>query len=252
MKAQFFRVRLVGAVWLGLALVIVAPGAWAQRHPEPARGPEPRMPAAPPRMVVDRTSHGSLRHVDTHVVQRPVVEEHRNVEVRRPVEEHREVIEHRPVEVHRDVDVDWHYPHFWHDFHFGLRVPSLPVGWLTLNFGGVPYYYYDGIYYQQATGGYQEVYPPTGIGVPELPDGAVAVQAGNQIYYYAAGAFYVQQADGMYVIAQPPMGVVVPELPPGATQVNVNGVLAYQYNGVFYQPVFVNGVTQYMTFAPPQ
>jgi len=44
------------------------------------------------------------------------------------------------------------------------------------------------------------------------------------------------------------MGVVVPELPPGAVQVSVNNRLAYQFNGIYYEPVFVNGVTQYMTF----
>ena len=85
--------------------------------------------------------------------------------------------------------------------------------------------------------------------MPELPDGAVAIQVGDQVYYFAGGAFYVGQ-NGGYVIAPPPMGVTVPELPPGAAQVNVNGMMAYQFNGIYYQPVFADGVTQYMTFAP--
>ena len=30
----------------------------------------------------------------------------------------------------------------------------------------------------------------------ELPDGAIAIDAGGQTYYYAGGAFYLQQPDG--------------------------------------------------------
>lgn len=100
-----------------------------------------------------------------------------------------------------------------------------------------------------------------------MPDGAIEIDAGNLIYYYAGGAFYVQQDDG-FVIAPAPMGVAVPELPPGAVQVSLNqkgtnldelqtgglatggGSVAYQFNGIYYQPVFVNGVTQHMTFQP--
>jgi hypothetical protein len=33
-------------------------------------------------------------------------------------------------------------------------------------------------------------------------------------------------------------------------QVSVTGRIAYQFNGIYYQPVFVNGVTEYQTFAP--
>jgi hypothetical protein len=115
--------------------------------------------------------------------------------------------------------------------------------------GGSPYFYDDGIYYQQAADGYQEVYPPVGADVPELPDGAVAIEAGNITYYYAGGAFYVQTDNG-YNVAPTPIGVTVPELPPGAVQVAVNGGIAYQFNGIYYRPVFVDGVTQYMTFMP--
>src|SRR5436190_21700000 len=87
--------------------------------------------------MVDRFSHGSKRHIDTHVVQRPI-------EVRRepahPVELHHEVM------AHRDVDVDIHRWHFWSAFSFGRRLAVLPFGCLALQIGGVPYYYGDGIY----------------------------------------------------------------------------------------------------------
>ena len=205
-------------------------------------------PAAAARpVVVDRSSHGSIRHVDTHVVQPPVAvrqEPEHAVGVRHEVAPGHEVL------VHHDVEADVHRPHFWNDFVFGRRLGALPLGFLALQIGGVPYYYCDGIYYQPADGGYQEVYPPVGAAVPQPPDGAIAIEAGGLAYYYAGGAFYLQQPDGTYAIAPTPIGVVVPELPPGAVQVSVKGAVAYQFNGIYYEPVFVNGVTQYETFMP--
>src|ERR1051326_8329820 len=187
---------------------------------------------------VDRSSHGSIRHYDSHVYQRPT-DVHRDFD--RRVERH-DVFPRHDVFVHRDVDVDFHHPHFWNNFVFHRHLTTLPFGFLTLNIGGAPYYYSDGIYYQPSEGGYQEVYPPVGANVPQPPDGAIAINAGGQTYYYAGGAFYLQQPDGAYAIAPTPLGVVVPELPPGAIQVSVGGQIAYQFNGIYYRPVFANGV----------
>jgi hypothetical protein len=117
---------------------------------------------------------------------------------------------------------------------------------VQLYVGGLPFYYDDGIYYQQMGDDYQAVYPPVGANLTGLPDGAIEIDAGNITYYYAGGAFYVQQGSG-YVIVATPIGVTVPELPPGAVQVSVNNGVVYQFNGIYYQPVFVNGVTQYTT-----
>jgi len=216
------------------------------------RGGPPHGAAAPRAPMVDRTSHGSVRHAETQVVQRPVEAPHEQFrrEPVRPVEPHRDVVPPRDVRVHRDVDVDMHRPHGWDDFAAGRRFGALPHGYLSFNIGAVPYYYSDGLYYQDINGGYQEVYPPVGAIIPQPPDGALQVFAGNQVYYYAGGAFYVWQPDGTYAIAPTPIGVLVPELPPGAVQVAANGTVAYQFNGVYYEPVFVNGVTQYETFMP--
>jgi hypothetical protein len=223
---------------------------------------EPRGGAPARAAVVDRSSHGSVRHEETRVVQRPAEvrrEPEHPVEVRReparPAEvRHDEIRRDVPVRhdvyVHRDVEVDVHFRHAWNDFAFGRRHDGLPLGYISLNLGGVPYFYNDGVYYQQADGGYQEVYPPVGAAIPQTPDGAIEVDAGGVAYYFAGGAFYLQQPDGTYAIAPAPMGIVVPELPPGAVQVSVNGNIAYQFNGVYYEPVFVNGVTQYETFTP--
>lgn len=241
--AQSISRRKIGfCLAFGLPALLIALPLFCAEH-----GGAPHAVVAQP-VVVDRSTHGSIRHVDTHVVVRPQVvvrtEPAHNVEVRH------EVVPRHDVVVHRDVEADVHRPHFWNDFVFGRRLGVLPLGFLALQIGGVPYYYCGGIYYQPADGGYQEVYPPVGAAVPQPPDGAIEIVAGGQTYYYAGGAFYVQQPDGTYAIAPTPIGVVVPELPPGAIQVSVKGTVAYQFNGVYYEPTFVNGVTQYETFMP--
>lgn len=229
-----------------LILAIVAPAALVALPLLSADRGGPR-PGPARTVVVDRTSHGSVRHVDTHVVQRPV-EVHPAPE--HPVDVHREVAPRHDVVVHRDVEADVRRPHFWDNFAFGRHLAALPVGFINLRIGGVPYCYDDGIYYQPVSGGYQEVYPPVGAEIAGPPDGAFEVEAGGMTYYYAGGAFYAEQPDGSYTVVPAPMGVVVPELPPGAVQVSANGVAAYQFNGIYYEPVFVNGVTQYQTFMP--
>jgi hypothetical protein len=232
---KFANTASIRNIGIGLlALLTTVPLIYAQRSQQPQRG----VPAHAPeehRPVVDRVNHGTIRHVDTHTVQRPV-------------ETHRDVDAHRQVFIHHDVEVDVNHSRFWNGFVFGQRVGALRAGCLRVLLNGTPYYYDDGIYYQQAGDSYQEIYPPAGVGVPGLPDGATEILAGNLVYYYAGGAFYVQQGGG-FVIVAPPMGVIVPELPPGAVQVSINGNVAYQF-GIYYQPVFVNGVTQYMTFTP--
>lgn len=244
---SIFRRKTGVGLAVGLpALLIAFPLICAERRVE--QRAEPSRPAAITRPVtVDRSSHGSIRHVETHVVQRPVEVRHepeQRVEVRHEIAPRHEIV------VHHDVDVDVHRSHSWNNFAFGRRMAVLPLGFLSLHIGGVPYFYNDGIYYQPAEGGYQEVYPPVGAAVPQAPDGAIEIYAGGQTYYYAGGAFYLQQPDGTYAIAPTPIGVVVPELPPGAVQVSVNGTIAYQFNGIYYEPTFVNGVTQFMTFVP--
>jgi hypothetical protein len=231
------------------ALLLCLPVIAAERG-QPRGGPEIRGGQqfhGSPGGNVQRFNHGSVRGADSHVFRAPSptfygtpgrFEAPHNFGPR------------HDVFVHRDVDIDVHGPRAWDNFGFHRHLSVLPPGFLTLNIGGAPYYYSDGMYYQPAEGGFQEVYPPAGAEIPGPPDGAIQVYAGGQTYYYAGGAFYIQQPDGQFVLTQPPIGVVVPELPPGATEVNVNGQIAYQFNGVYYQPVFVDGVTQYQTVTP--
>jgi hypothetical protein len=190
---------------------------------------------------VQRSDHGSIRHGETHITRAPEFRSGRGFEGGP---------NRGGFYVHNDPHIDIGGHHYWHDFRRGAIIGSLPFGYLSFNIGGLPYYYYGGIYYQQGPGGYQEVYPPTGAALPAPPEGAYPVAYDGQTLYYAGGAFYAQQPDGTFTSVPPPMGVIVPELPPGAVQVNVNGTIAYQFNGIYYEPVFANGVTQYQTIAP--
>jgi hypothetical protein len=234
---------------VGTFAALIAMAAHSGERPG-GRAPAPAFHAAP--APVERVNHGTIRHVDTHVVQRPV-EVARPAPVReaaRPVErgEAPRVGERRPVVVpHRDVDVDVRRHEVWHDFAFHRHFGVLPFGYVQLAVGGVPYYYDDGLYYQAENGGYDEVYPPAGAEVPQPPAGAYPISTADTTYYYAGGAFYLQQPDGQYAVVMPPPGLIVPELPPGAAPVNINGISSYQFNGVNYQPMFVNGTTQYQT-----
>jgi hypothetical protein len=227
-----------------------APGGGAPRGgmaPRPALSPS--RPALRPTGpgIVERPTHGTIRHLDTHAIQRPV---QIRPDPRHRGETGREFDPRHDGFVHHDMDDDIHRHHGGDDFHFHRPFRVLPFGFLTLYVAGVPFYYADGIYYQPAYGGYQEVYPPVGATIPQPPDGAIAIDANGTTYYYAGGAFYVQQPDGTYALVPAPMGVIVPELPPDAVQVNISGTTAYQFNNVYYEPVFVNGVTQYQTFVP--
>ena len=188
-----------------------------------------------PHPPVDRVNHGTLRHVDTQVVTRH--------EPTYPGPARTHGFEHH------DVDSDFSHPRFWHGFAYNHHVGSLRIGFHPFFLLGLPYFYDDGIYYQRANDGYREVYPPLGAVVPDLPEGAIEIQVGTLTYYYGGGAFYLHRYDGFVIVAAP-IGVTVPDPPPGAALVTVNGNVAYQFNGVFFRPIFVNGVTQYVTYRP--
>lgn len=150
-----------------------------------------------------------------------------------------------------DFDDDWGHSYFWSGYHPGLFFNVLPPGYFSFSFGGTPYYYDQGVYYQPQANGYVVVAPPIGAVVPALPPGAESIFAGNSVFYYANGTFYTPAPNGYQVVA-PPLGVTVSTLPPDATPVTIDGVTYYQSNGVYYMPVMQNGVTAYETVQPSQ
>jgi len=148
-----------------------------------------------------------------------------------------------------DIDDDRHRAFFWHDYHPGMIIGTLPLGYAQITVGTTPYYYYDGIYYNHSPSGYVVEAPPLGAVVAEPPPGADVIEAGGNVYYYAGGAFYEQQPNG-YAVVPAPMGVTVNSLPPGASAVAINGTTYYVADGVYYLPVMQDGVTVFTTVRP--
>lgn len=69
-----------------------------------------------------------------------------------------------------------YYKRFNDDFRMvppphGIRVTIIPRGYLTLMVAGIPYFYYEGVYYRhyETDRYYEVVAPPMGAIVPELP-----------------------------------------------------------------------------------
>jgi len=210
-----------------------------EQHVEPARV-APRVAPAPAR------EHEAEAHREHEVISRGHVELP-HVSHEAEIERGRE-FERRDHDVRRwDIHEDGHHAYWWWGFHPGFSVSILPQGYIQVPVGGVPYYYYEGTYYETApSGGYVVAAPPIGGIVPELPPGYETIVAGGTVYYYAGGAYYVQQPQGFLVVA-PPLGVTVSTLPQGAVPTVINGMQYYQFGSIYYLPVMQGGVTVYTT-----
>ena len=66
----------------------------------------------------------------------------------------------------------------------------LPYGYWGFNFGGYPYYYHTGIYYQQEDNVYKVVQALIGATVPNIPKEAKEVIINNEKYYEYNGTYY--------------------------------------------------------------
>jgi len=209
--------------------------------------------SAPARPSAPRPQPGVVRVPELRQAVNPVVREQTHIVERvqpapMSVDRTRAVVADRQ---RMDVDEDRRQSFFWSDFHAGMRIDNLPDGYLRIGVRGHPFFYFEGVFYDDGPSGYVTVAPPVDAVISELPPGAETVTMGDTVYYYAAGAFYIQQPDGSYVVVAAPMGVTVTLLPPDATPVVINGTTCYQADGTYYQPVMQNGVTAYLTIAQP-
>jgi hypothetical protein len=87
----------------------------------------------------------------------------------------------------------------------GFFVPGLPLGCLTLSFGGAAWYYGGGYWYRPYGVGYVVDLPPAGIVIPALPYGYTTFVYGG-VSYYCADDVYYTAAPGGYVVTAPPPG----------------------------------------------
>ena len=259
-----FCPNLRGADWASLQGNNRSAPMQSAPHPQPqARENQPLAHAPEPRSQpqINHESQPVIRPEPQPAVQ-PVREQPRFVEPVRPPpaavdrghEQPRVVVRPQTAEVDRrrmDIDEDRRQSFFWSDYHRGMRVDRLPDGYHRFRFHNHDYFYFEGVFYDAGATGYVVIAPPVDADIPDVPPGSETVDVNGTIYYYADGAFYVQQADGSYVVVAAPIGVTVSILSPDATLVVINGTTYYQADGTYYLPVIQNGVTAYLTVAPP-
>jgi hypothetical protein len=93
----------------------------------------------------------------------------------------------------------------------------LPVGAVTISFGGASYFFQSGVWWRPYGGRYIVVDPPIGIYVPLLPPDYVTLSLGGAPYYYADGVYYAPApGQGYQVVAPPPGADVAQPAPPPA------------------------------------
>jgi hypothetical protein len=138
----------------------------------------------------------------------------------------------------------------------GLGFGFLPYGYYPFYWGGNPYFYSDGFYYQYNNDQYTVVEPPVGAAINTMPTDAQSIVINGQQYYEKNGVYYqaVTKADGtvVYQVAgkdgqlntgatgadavAPKVGDVVNQLPPDCRKVKLAGAVYYvSEDGIYYQ-----------------
>ncbi|MES2773997.1 MAG: DUF6515 family protein [Bacteroidota bacterium] len=77
----------------------------------------------------------------------------------------------------------------------GIRISILPAGYHRFDWSGNPYYYYNGIFYNQnySNNYYEVVDPPLGAKLPDLPAGAKRILINGQPYFENDGTYYAEE-----------------------------------------------------------
>ena len=119
-------------------------------------------------------------------------------------------------------------------FMYGPRYTVLPRSFISIHFGGHPYYYHSGCYYGFYDGYYMPIFPPFGLQISILPFGYSRIFIGGIPFYYYNGIYY-RQYNNYYEVVDAPMGATVSALPQGARSVIINGEKLYELNGTYYK-----------------
>ena len=218
----------------------------AENRPAPAVVNRPAPPPPRPVVVPQGTINGGGRNVGNHDFGRAgsapppprVVNARINANVN--VYHTNARVAYRPYAFHPYHPYRWGPS--WHPLGFFLS--SLAADAFYFSVAGSPYYYDDGVYYQQANGGYDVVAAPIGALVAALPPGYETFQLGDDTYFYYGGSFYINTGQGYQVVQAPP-GAVVSEVPDGATEQDIDGQTYLLYNGTYFQPVSQDGQDAY-------
>jgi len=137
----------------------------------------------------------------------------------------------------------YHYGVYWHPVGFFVAVMVTTA--VIVSVSNQSYYYDQGVYYTQVSGGYTVVPAPVNIVVVELPDGVEMVPIDNTVtVYYFSGTFYTKTDDGYKVIVAPD-GAIVTNIPEGGEEEEIGGQTYVVYNGVYFQPLSQDGKDVY-------
>ncbi len=93
----------------------------------------------------------------------------------------------------------------YHPIGFSLTI--MPRGYVRIVVGGLPYFYYEGVYYRHINRAYVVVHAPIGAVVPVLPVGFIVFNVGMFTYYYVNETYYLWEDDEeAYVVVKKPKG----------------------------------------------
>jgi hypothetical protein len=147
----------------------------------------------------------------------------------------------------------------------------LPYGYYPFYLGGIPYYYYSGVYYRNyGESEYEVVDAPMGAVVSELPKGATVAMVNGEQFYEFNGTYYkegtnsrnevvytvvgkygeINNTDGQQgnVTSNQPLrvGDIIYALPPNSKQVTIDGQTLFVSPDNFYlKQRTVDGVSSY-------
>lgn len=118
---------------------------------------------------------------------------------------------HRDHHYHRHETYRYHTrylaPIRHHYYPLGFRIRVLPRAYITVYVGGLPYYYYGGVFYRYNLSGYVVVRAPVGAYVNILPVGFISFYLGGLYYYYVNDTYYLWDDDlEAYVVVARPAG----------------------------------------------
>jgi hypothetical protein len=116
----------------------------------------------------------------------------------------------------------------------GQYFNRMPGSYISLNFGGNPFYYSAGLFYRPYGNYFSVTAPPFGIHVNILPRGYWPLRMSGYPYFYHNGIFY-RQTNKDYEVVQAPVGAEVPSIPRDSKAMVVDGEKYYEYNGTYFK-----------------
>ena len=147
----------------------------------------------------------------------------------------------------------------------GWVIHQLPLTAFILAFGGVNYYYHEGLFYHPSRGAYIIVNPPIGMIIPSLPTGYSMVRVYGRDYFFYDNIYYewAPSYNGYRVVELPettstsqnsqmdnPVGTIYYDLPSGAQRRLINGVEYYYADGQYLLSTVQNGTIVYVVVNP--